>query len=366
MKRAILLLAGLFLFAQGLLVAQGKFSGLMFGDYYYNVARDGKYGTGLFANSTTPASAGAAAGNTAMQAFQIRRIYLTYDNDLTDQFTFRFRVEDDQSAIFGNGKLGDFIKDAYLKWKNVFSGSDLIFGIQPTSAYDISEAAWGYRPLEKVIMDVRGIVSSRDNGIALRGKLTGDGMLNYWVMIANQSANGVAANKYKRYSALVQVKPIANFQATVNIDFQARPNHLGVHGDSLSNNILVPSLFLGYAQPSQYSFGIEGFLKSQSNQYKPAGGSLGSQSGMGISVWGSYNIESELAVVLRYDNYDPNTDSNSKGDAQNYIIAGLDWKVAKNVSIMPNLLYETYEAPSGATTPDASITARVTFSCVFM
>jgi hypothetical protein len=372
MKRTILLVAGLLLLVQGSLLSQGKLSGLVFGDYYYNFARDGKYGTGLFANSTTPASNGSAPGNTAMQAFQIRRVYFTYDDDISEQFTTRFRLEADQGTdLLGSGKISTYVKDAYLKWKNIFSGSDLIFGIQPTTAYDISESAWGYRSLEKTIMDLRGIVSSRDQGIALRGKLTGDGMFNYWVMIANQSANAPASTvtsvgKLKRYSALLQAKPVTNLQVTINVDYQDKANRLGVHGDSLNNAVLVGSLFVGYANPFQYSFGLEAFLKSQSNQYTPPGGSLGSQSGMGISVWGSYFVQPDLAVVLRYDNYDPNTNSNAKGDLQNYIIAGLDWKVNKNVSVMPNVLYETYEAPTGATTPNASVTARVTFYWIFL
>lgn len=362
MGRNLLLAVVFVLVGQNVLEAQGKFGGYMIGDYYYNLSRDGKFSS--FASSTS--SNGAAPGGTAMQAFQFRRIYLTYDNDISEQFTTRFRLEDDQSTAFSNGKVGNFIKDAYLKWKNVFSGSDLIFGIQPTTAYDVSEGAWGYRSLEKTILDLRGVISSRDQGISLKGKLMGDGMVNYWVMIANQSANGVAANRYKRYSALLQFKPVTNLQATLNVDYQDKPNHLGVHADSLNNGIVVGSLFVGYAVPSQYSFGVEAFLKSQANQYTPPGGSLGSQSGMGISVWGSYSIQPDLALVLRYDNYDPNTDSNAKGDAQNYIIAGLDWKVNKNVSIMPNLLYETYQTPTGGTSPDASVTARLTFYWVFL
>ncbi len=362
MKRVLLVVLGFVAVSQSLLMAQGKFGGYMIGDYYYNLARDGKFSS--FSSAT--ASNGAAPGGTAMQAFQFRRIYFTYDNDISEQFTTRFRIEDDQSTSFSNGKVGNFIKDAYLKWKNVFAGSDLIFGIQPTTAFDISEGAWGYRSLEKTIVDLRGVVSSRDQGIALRGKLMGDGMINYWVMIANQSANGVAANKLKRYSALLQFKPVTNLQATVNIDYQDKANRLGVHGDSLNNGIIVGSLFVGYAVPSEYSFGIETFLKSQSNQYTPPGGSLGSQSGMGVSLWGSYFIQPDLAVVLRYDNYDPNTNSNATGDAQNYIIAALDWRVNKNVSVMPNLLYETYEAPTGGTAPNASVTARLTFYWVFL
>jgi predicted porin len=109
-------------------------------------------------------------------------------------------------------------------------------------------------------------------------------------------------------------------------------------------------------------------MVSQSNAFTPTGGSIGSKNGLGISLFGSYNIIPELAVVGRYDYFDPNTNSaaNAKGDVRNYVIAGLSWKVDKNVSIMPNLLYETYEAIAGHGEPDPSVTARVTLYYVFL
>ena len=149
MKKMVAISAFLILFGLSTAVGQGKFSGYMFGDYYYNVARDASIPT---TNIASP------AGTTAFQAFQLRRIYFTYDNDISEQFATRFRLEADQAAatsaptasgdVLPSGKVGVFVKDAYLLWKNVFSGSNLIFGVQPTPAYDVSEAAWGYRSLE--------------------------------------------------------------------------------------------------------------------------------------------------------------------------------------------------------------------------
>ena len=121
----------------------GRFSGYMMGDYYYNLQRDAG-----FAGLANNASTSAAPGPTAMQSFILRRVYFTYDNDISEQFTSRFRLEADQGTdLLASGKISVFVKDAYLRWKNVFSGSDLIFGIQPPPTYDVSEAAWGYRSL---------------------------------------------------------------------------------------------------------------------------------------------------------------------------------------------------------------------------
>jgi hypothetical protein len=363
MKRAILLVAGLFLLVQSSLLSQGKFSGYMFGDYYFNVARDPNFGA--LANAGANA---AAPGGTAFQAFQIRRVYFTYDNDISEKFTTRFRLEMDPSAsLLASNKIGTYVKDAYLMWKNIFGGSNLVFGIQPSPTFDASETAWGYRSLEKPIMDLRGIVPSRDYGVALKGKLTGDGMFNYWVMFANGSGNSPETDKYKRYYGQVSIKPSDNLYAMVNVDFQDRAQIADPFnvGKKVDDGTLTASGFVTYGQSGVYKLGLEAFTQSTSDGFNN-GTALTSKSALGISVWGSVFLQSDLAVVVRYDNYDPNTDGKSKGDLRNLIIAGLDWKVDKNVSIMPNLYYETYEAPTVGPTPKAAITGRVTMYYAFL
>ena len=272
MKRIILVVLGLLAFGQSLMLAQGKFGGYMFGDYYYNVTRDQNFIT----LSNTQGSS-AMPGSTAMQAFQFRRVYLTYDNDISEVFASRFRLEADQAANASNGKIGVFVKDAYLRWKNIFSGSDLFFGIQPPPAYEVSEAAWAFRSLDKTQMDLRGVVASRDFGLGLKGKITGDGMVNYWVMIGNNSANSPAATKYKRYYGHIEVKPITNLHATVYADFKDATDIVdAATGNKVSNGTLTTAVFAGYGEPFKYNINAELFMTSQSNGYKPTGGTLGS------------------------------------------------------------------------------------------
>ncbi|MFI5250886.1 MAG: hypothetical protein ACHQQQ_00520 [Bacteroidota bacterium] len=374
----------------------GKISGYMFGDFFYNFARDTSFATG----KNTPTKT-ALTGPADMQGFQFRRIYITYDNDISNLFTSRFRLEADQSALTSGtsalavksggkgkdttitasqygGKITVFVKDAYLKWKNVFSNSDLIFGIQPTTAYDISEGAWGYRSLEKTIMDLRGIIPSRDFGLALRGKITDDGMFNYWAMISNGDGNSPVSSKFHRYSLNIQVKPVDNWQIDLNGDYRAMANTNDITSTALppatlSNGLLTGSIFVGYNLKDQYSFGVEAYNQTWANQYKysdttttPHTPTQTGLTSMGISVWGTYNLQPDLAIVARYDYYDPNTNSWSKGDSRNYIIGGVSWKPDKNVSIIPNIQYESYEAPPTGTTPNASVTGRVTFYYIFL
>ena len=141
----------------------GKISGQFFVDYFYNITRDGRFDN--FDDT-------AVDGLKDLNGFLLRRASLNYDKNISEKFSARFRLEADSKSNSSNNKLSVFIKDASLKWKNIFSGSDLILGIQPTPSFDVSEKYWGYRSLEKTIQDLRGFVPSRDFGIALRGKIS--------------------------------------------------------------------------------------------------------------------------------------------------------------------------------------------------
>lgn len=331
-----------------------KISGIMFGDYFYNVTRD----TGI-----VPLSNKATNGAQDFNGFQLRRIYLTYDGDISSTITSRFRLEGTTGA--------PFVKDAYIKWKNIFGGAELIAGLQPTSAYEISEAVWGYRSLEKTIMDLRGIVSARDLAVSLRGKLDGQGMIGYWVMLGNSSGTGAETDKYKRAYGHIALKPTDNIQVTVYADYKIQPAVNDLKSTStpkatLNHDALTTALFVGYTEKDQFKFGVEGMVNTTPNDFKDGSAdSLVARNAVGLSIFGSYNVTNELILLGRFDMFDPNMNDKSKGDSRNYIIVGAEWKTDKNVSIMPNIQYETYEK-IGTRSIDASLTARITLFYTFL
>ena len=344
--------------------AQGTFSGQAFGDYYYNIQRDPSFG--FLPN------AGAESGGKTFQAFQFRRIYLTYDNTISEKFASRFRLEADQGAKTIDGKISVLVKDAYLQWKEIFKGSDLFFGIHPTPAFGVSEDAWGYRALEKTIMDLRGVVSSRDLGVALKGKLDDAGTFNYWVMVGNNSGNRPETDKYKRYYLSFHVKPAEHVQFTVYGDYADRndltdPYSQTTPRQTVSNGTLTTGAFVGYDEPGRFSFGLEGFLRSEQHGFNDAAAStLKALTAIGVSVFGSVSILSDVDLVGRYDYYDPNTDSKVKGDVRHFMLGGVAWKPDKNVSLIPNLQVEMYEKLPNGRTYDPSVTARLTLFYVFL
>ena len=320
-----------------------KLSGLMFGDLYYN------------ANAIK-------AEDKDVNGWQFRRIYFTADYTISDAFSSRFRLEADQSAQVQNKKIAVFVKDAWLKWKDVFDGSDLVVGISPTPAFDVSESVWGYRSLEKTIMDYYGIVPSRDLGIDLKGKIDGEGMVKYWVKLGDNSGNTAETNKYKRYYGQLQFKPSSDFQVTLYGDYASNSQKAdSVSGTTKDNGAFVFAGFVNYNVGKTFSIGLEAFMKSQSNNYYDAPGQeLMSQSGLGISAWATFALTEKISLVGRYDSYDPNTASSAKNDANSLIVAAVDFKVAPTVSVMPGIEVRGLE---GAENSD--IVPRATFYWVF-
>ncbi len=338
---------------------QGRFTGVIYGDYFYNVSRDtsGNRGPAL-PNTAIPAASNAKNFN----GFELRRFYLTFDDDFSDKLTIRFRFEDDQIAAAG-GANTLFVKDAYITWKEIFSGSEATFGEQPTPATTVSEAAWGYRSLEKTELDLRGFVTTRDLGLSLKGRIDASGNYNYWLLIADNSNTAVETEKYKRYYLNLQGKPFENFQIAVSGDYAAlAPAKTTIHDNDKS----TVSVVAWYGVKETFNIGAEVFSQNAANAAAASTGSATrSDIAEGYSLFGSYNITPVLAAVLRYDSFDPNTNSNVKGDSRNLLIAALSWKADKTLFLQPNLEYETYETnPASGASPgvsyDASLTARLT------
>lgn len=344
MKKMILFLSVFIIFTSLSNAQQNnpKFSGLMFGDYFYNAANHD-------------------SSQKDLNGFQFRRIYITTDYTISDNFSSRFRLEADQGEITNNGKITTMVKDAWLKWKDIFNGSDFIFGISPTPAFEVSEAAWGHRYLEKTILDLSGTVSSRDLGVDLKGKLNGEGSLKYWVKIGNNSGNAPEVNKYKRFYGLLEFDLTQNFLVTLYGDYASNPKKLDPYNNQMKDNsAFVFAGFVNYKQTGLFGLGAEGFMKSQQNQVSNSGlTSLTSQNGFGVSLWAYINFTETIQLVGRFDTLDPNTDK--EDDGRNLILAGLQFNPIKNVSITPNIEVFTYQQKG----IDNDVTPRITFKWEF-
>ncbi len=340
---------------------KGTISGYMFGDLFYNAVRDSQI-------DSLPCVVN--GGQKDINGIQIRRIYFTYDFDISENFISRFRLEADQNSINPDGRIGVFVKDAYLTWRNIFNGSDLTFGIQPTPAFEVSENIWGNRFLEKTIIDLRRIVTSRDLALSLKGKLDKDGLFKYWLMIGDGTGNKPETDKYKRYYAHFQYNPLKNFTMTFYFDFKSNPdidnpNSIQNPKATLSNNDLTYSFFAGYKEDNKFTIGAEAFTSIKQNG-NINGQTIKDKNAFGISIFGSYNLSKKLSAVGRYDFFDPNMDSDYKGDNRNLFLFSLNYSPVDKVTISPNIFIETYESLPGGKKYKPSVTPRLTLYYIFL
>lgn len=102
----LILPIGVFFSLTTLLTAQNlpKFSGVMFGDFYFNLTQNN-------------------VDNEVLNGFQFRRIFITADYTISENFNSRFRLEADNiynTKSTNSNKMNVWVKDAYLEWVNIF------------------------------------------------------------------------------------------------------------------------------------------------------------------------------------------------------------------------------------------------------
>jgi hypothetical protein len=338
----------------------GRLSGLFFIDYYHNTIRDENL---EYLENVT------FGGRQELHGFQIRRIYLTYDYRFNSKLSSRFRLANEDNFASGlNGNTGNrfsmFIKDARINW-NYSEGHNVIIGIQPTPAFYESESIWGNRYIEKTIMDLRKIVSSRDLGVSFTGKIDSRGMLSYWIMYGNNNTGIPEDDKYRRFYANLGITPVNNLYIALYTDYQTRESLRSQldDGETVSNNIITTAFFAGYNIQDKFSAGIELFFRTTRNGFI-INNSYADRKGTGISVFSTYHFSEKINVFGRFDNFESNIHELAKGDTRNLIITGLAFKPGSNFILSPNIIVESY-GNDNASNVRNSVTPRLTVSWIF-
>jgi hypothetical protein len=155
----------------------GRFSGLMFGDYYWYYQR---HQDQISSTDSTVIE--------GQHGLWFRRIYFAYDYSFSESLTTRLRLEMNSNGDFAGGDLVPYVKDAYLKW--TYRGDQrLTLGIHPTLTFDWLDGFWGLRHIEKTPADLYRLDSSRDFGFTFDGPTAIHG-LNYGVQFGNESGSG--------------------------------------------------------------------------------------------------------------------------------------------------------------------------------
>lgn len=317
----------------------------MFSEFYYNAQRD--------TISNLPNRV--YGGEEGLNGFQFKRIYFTYDYSISKKFSTRFRLEGAHSKTFQNSAVSVFIKDAYISWNNIFKGSDLVVGIQPTLAFTATDKIWK-RYIERTIMDLNGVVDSRDFGISLNGNFDEKGKASYGVMLGNNSGIDLGENdKFKRIYFHFAYNPVKSIYMTLFTDFRGQAN---------GHNEYTEALMLAYKKDNEVCFGVETFWDRRKN-FVDGANVIDNNDRYGISVFSWKSFNNFFSVFGRFDYFKNNLISANGSDYRNLYLFGFEFKPDENVYISPNAAIETYQPFSNGVTIKPSITPRLSFFYMF-
>lgn len=340
--RSLIVALFLFSFASGQVKPGGNIHGLIVGDYFYKAGGDQQpYGDSLSQYSRPLAR--------DFQAFQIRRLHFFFDYTISESFFTRFQLEGNDKSLEPGGRQGLYVKTAYGEWRNLFPGSNLLFGLVRTPTWSSVEKIWGYRSIEKSIADARNLGSGSDMGVQLRGSIPANLLaVRYAVMIGNGSANKPEINKYKKYYGMLGVTPFEHLSAEFYADYEPAENERAR---------TTLKAFIAYQQPS-FMAGTEILQQRRKNQDP----TLGDVAIFGVSLFSWYKPTDQFRVFVRADYYDPDRLATNAGFSELFLSVGLDYTPINEFHFMPNLWVNTFADKSGMNRrKDADIVPRVTF-----
>jgi len=321
---------------------RGRISGYVFGDFYYNVSGDPGHSYNASGTDTakvnldpTPYANGLPKViGRDLNGFQIRRVYFQLDNDLSIKYSTRFRLEADSKALTSDGKIGVFVKAAYIQAKNVIPRGNFLFGIFTTSTFENSEEFWAYRSVEKTIADYRGLSSSADLGAQMKGWVGDSHKIGYAVMLGNGIGTKPEDNRYKKAYVSLPLRPMEDLRIEPHVDYEWAP---------AGTDRATYKVFAGY-EFKRAALGAEVVDRVNHSTSGP------NKEPFGFSVFGRWKPHPKLQAFGRYDRWQPNTRAADRIDSDLWI-AGFDWEPYKDVHFMPNIEAAQYTAKGAAIAP---------------
>jgi len=292
--------------------------------------------------------------------FMFRRAYFTYENKVSDNLKFRFRIDADNTAnvtgvtlsgspltgvsLGKDDKLRPFIKHLYLEYANfLIPKMTLNVGMIETLTFKPAEERWGLRSVAKTLTDGYKDVTKRDilatsADIGLILKYSFAKYFRAAAGVYNGTHYSHAENdQFKKIQLQAQVTPVAGFSVVGYCDYERK--------------LPVAALPAG-GKPSAATYKLDAFFERIKNlviggewfTYKADLNQTGGKKydAGGWSAFGRYAIKPDkLSLFARYDNYEPN--SLDRDLDMSLVIAGLEWApYHASWKLQPNIWFSSY------------------------
>lgn len=306
-------------------------SARFFGDYYWFVKH---HNTDIEGNN----------------GFWVRRVYLTYDHQISESLSGRIRLEMQSAGDFTtNSALTAEVKDAWLRYE--FGQHEIMAGIAPTPTFELVEEVWDYRAIAKTPLDLQDVGSSRGLGISIRGKIGDAKRFGYHFMIANGNGSKTELNQGKKFMLSL------SYELSEHLVIQA-------YGDYESTD------------QNEYLYTLQGFLGYQSDVFNIGGlyayhwRSATTTTLNIVSLFTNFDITKNLRGYLRIDHtLEPNPSADEidyilfSDEAQlTYLTGGVEIQLHPQVSLLPNVQAVFYGETNKNTSPETDFIARFTLA----
>ena len=299
--------------------------GWAFGDYFYAASAPDAPQGALSYPVSVPDTA-----RDGLHGFAHRRLYLTADVQFSDRLKGRARLEANDGTTGPDGPV-PYVKDLWIEW--TYSGDhSATVGVAKPLAFEISGGVWGYRSLEKTILDRRGIVESRDFGLRLDGPLLAGGDVRYALMYANNSDAQPELNRNKRVYGRLSATPTERLTLVAGGDYAE-------YSDRRDRSLRL-SAFAGY-EGEGFRAGLEGYRSATRLTNTTEIDELG------VSVFGAAQVAPDWALVGRVDWATRETEG-GRAPSESLLLAGVAYQPHPNVEVIPNVWHRTstrYDEP---------------------
>jgi hypothetical protein len=316
-----------------------------------------------FLSSAGPVTLKPASATTAYlnNQFVFRRAYFTYENKISDNLKFRFRIDADNTAnvtgvtltgspvsgvsLGKDDKLRPFIKHLYLEYTNfIIPKMVLNVGMIETLTFKPAEERWGLRSVAKTLVDGYQDITkqsiaatSADIGVTLKYSIA-----KYFRLAAgvyNGAAYSHAENDgYKEVELQAQFTPIAGFSVVGYYDYERKAPVASIPTE-LKPGAATYKVDAFFEMVKNLVIGGEWFsFKADLNQTAGVKYDRG-----GWSAFGRYTLKPDkLQLFARYDSYMPN--SLDRDQDMSLIIAGFDWApYHASWKLQPNVWFYHYK-----------------------
>ncbi len=286
-----------------------------------------------------------------LHGFTYRRLYLTTDVGFSDAFSARARLEAGDGTLGPRGAV-PFVKDLYLRWQAP-GEHRLTLGITPPPAFDVTEDAWGYRSLERTVMDLSGVVSSRDLGLRADGPIPSgpDGLLRYGLMVGNNEGVFPEDDRHKRGYAQLQVRPAAPAVFALGGTLAAFP-------DDRETDRALHALAAYVADA--WRAGVEGYVRALGFE-----GTEEELTGAGVSIFAVAEVADGVELVGRFDRvrreaFADDAEGAVETGYGSLALLGVSYAPIEYVRLTPNLRWARTDGAE-----DADVLARFTVDFSF-